>query len=101
MTRVSHKAGEGDRGASSRRVVGSHQSAGQAEEGEAVGREATMRPSKPESVGAASQCQAFCNRLATTVIGQWPSDNGIAELRLKADILVDPRQALAAIGQPV
>lgn len=45
--------------------------------------------------------QAFWNRLATTVIGHWSLDNGISELRLTAAILVDPRQAMAAIGQPI
>jgi hypothetical protein len=45
--------------------------------------------------------QAFWNRLAATVIGHWSLDNGISELRLTADILVDPRQAMAAIGQPL
>lgn len=45
--------------------------------------------------------QAFWNRLATTVIGHWCLDNGISELRLMADIRVDPREALAAIGKPL
>jgi len=45
--------------------------------------------------------RAFWNRLAQTVIGIWCLDNGITELRLMADIMVDPRQAMAAIGQPL
>lgn len=45
--------------------------------------------------------QVFWNRLATTVIGHWAMDNGVTELRLIADIRVDPRQAMAAIGQPL
>jgi|GEM_PF-3191004 len=45
--------------------------------------------------------QVFWNRLATTVIGHWAMDNGVTELRLVADIRIDPREAMAAIGQPL
>ena len=45
--------------------------------------------------------QAFWNRLASTVLGHWCRDNGVSELRLTAEILVDPKEAMAAIGKPV
>ncbi|WP_193368033.1 hypothetical protein [Pelagibius marinus] len=43
--------------------------------------------------------QVFWNRLASTVFGHWARDNGVSELRLAAEILVDPRQAKAAVGR--
>lgn len=59
----------------------------------------------PEETAAlqeyAAAVQVFWNRLATTVVGHWAMDNGVSEFRLVADILVDPRQAMVAIGQPV
>jgi hypothetical protein len=45
--------------------------------------------------------QPFWARLAKTVLGYWALDNGVTEFRLTANILVDPREAMSAIGQPV
>lgn len=42
--------------------------------------------------------QTFWNRLASGIVGHWCKDNGISELRLNADILVDPKQAKIAVG---
>jgi hypothetical protein len=34
-------------------------------------------------------------------LGHWVRDNGVREFRLAGEVLVDPRQAMAAIGQPI
>ena len=43
----------------------------------------------------------FWRRIGRTVVACWAQDNGISELRLTANILVDPREAMSAIGQPL
>lgn len=45
--------------------------------------------------------EALWSRLVQNSLGHWIRDNGITEFRLSGEILVDPRQAMAAIGQPV
>lgn len=45
--------------------------------------------------------QPLWSRLARTVIGCWARDAGVTEFRLSAQILVDSREAMSAIGQPV
>lgn len=45
--------------------------------------------------------QPLWSRLARTVIKDWARDAGVTELRLSAELLVDPREAMSAIGQPV
>lgn len=45
--------------------------------------------------------QPLWSRLARTVIGCWARDAGVTEFRLSAQILIDPREAMSAIGQPV
>ncbi len=42
---------------------------------------------------------ALWSRMAKGVLGNWVADNGVAELRFSGEILVNPRQAMAAIGQ--
>lgn len=45
--------------------------------------------------------QALWSRLVQNSLGHWLRDNGVREFRLAGEFLIDPRQAMAAIGQPV
>src|SRR3546814_6430719 len=42
--------------------------------------------------------QAYWSRLCRTDLGCWALDSGISEFRMTARMLVDPREALSAIG---
>lgn len=41
------------------------------------------------------------SRLAQNSLGHWVRENGVTEFRLAGEFPIDPRQAMAAIGQPV
>jgi len=45
--------------------------------------------------------QALWSRQAKGGLGHWCAENGVSELRFTGEILVDPRQAMTAIGQPL
>lgn len=58
-----------------------------------------------EKLGALNEyqaaVQALWSRLVQNSLGHWLRDNGVREFRLAGEVLVDPREAMAAIGQPV
>jgi hypothetical protein len=45
--------------------------------------------------------EALWSRMSKGTLGYWMADNGVTELRFSGAVLVNPRQAMAAIGQPV
>ena len=62
-------------------------------------------PLDPTKEGALKEYRAavapFWRRIGRTVVACWAQDNGISELRLTANILFDPREAMSAIGEPL